>query len=428
MTTHDLGFDPLYPDVLSAVAGGLRLDLGEVQASVGVFPRSAWYNQPVEVVVLVQNMIDAPVEVRVELHPPARDPDGTPIRIAAAKLAVTQALEGGEVGVIRLPIMPQQPTAAMPALPIPVSVRARSRGGRPVRPPSGGAPPSVLAVSPFKLQALREVEFSDPLNDMRGDQMVVRFEVAGKQLPPPSVPPKPTYEALWKREHMDEERQKIGENLDAARVVASGFGYKEVYASLRHSTDELFALYGIPLHPAEAAAIAKLLTWTLADRSETDPSFHYEDLRWFQALAQTLAHDPTLARREPGEIVGRYLYESLVYDAVLLGFSIIRPRVRINLGDKAERAAYANKVIRWLAGHIPPDLTYVYLPLVMGGLTVNHFITGADDNPWDVLHGLQEAYRGRIRLVDARAHEIFDLLDRLLTLQEDDLRRARITP
>ncbi|MDZ4770837.1 MAG: hypothetical protein SGJ24_17055 [Chloroflexota bacterium] len=427
MTDHDLGFEPLYPDVLSAIAGGLRLDLTEIQAAVGVFPRSVYFNQPVEVIVILQNMIDSPVEVRVDLQAPAKDQDGAPVRIAAPKGAVTQVLSGGEVGVLRLPILPQTPTRANSALPIEVSVHARSRGGRTVRPPTGGAPPSVLSVSPFKMQALREVEFADPTEDMHGDNIVVRFDLASRQMPAPTTAMKTTYEPLWTREHMQEERQHIGEHLDAARMVATTFVRREVFSPLLRSTDELFALNGLPLHPGESRAIAKLLTHTLSDRSESDPAFRYEDLRWFQALAQTLAHDPTVARWEPGEIVGRYLYESLVYDAALLGFALIRPRVRINLGDRAERITYANKLIRWLAGQLPADLTYLYLPLVMGGVVVNPFVTGQGDDPWALLADLREAYRGRIRLADARAHEIFELFDKLLTLGEDDLRRARIT-
>lgn len=424
--TSELGFEPFYPDVLSAIAGGLRLDLPEIQAAVGVYPRSAYYNQPVEVIIILQNMTDAPAEVRVELQAPSRDADGAPIKIAAPRGAVTQTLSGGEVGVLRLPILPQLPTRPNAALPIEVSVRARGKLGAAIRPPAGGAPPSVLAVSPFKMQALREIDFSDPAEDMRGDNILVYFELASKQMPALTAVPKVNYEVLWTQANMVAERQNIGENLDAARMVATTLQVPDIFSPVLRSTEELFGLYGLPLHPGEARAIAKMLAYTLTDRSDTDPTFRHEDLRWYQTLAQALASDPTIARWEPGDIVARYLYESVIFDAVLAGFTLIRPRVRTNLGDRAERLAYANRVMHWLAGQLPPDLSYVYLPLVMGGIVVNAQVAPRGDDPWGLLGDLREAYRGRVRLADTRMPEIFEMVDKLITQGENDLRRARI--
>ncbi|MBK8024698.1 MAG: hypothetical protein IPK19_25565 [Chloroflexi bacterium] len=318
------------------------------------------------------------------------------------------------------------PTQPNPALPIQVRIKIRSRGGTTVRPPAGGAPPSVLAVSPFKLQALRDIDFADPVEDVRGESIVVTFDLASKQLPAPSSVPKTSYETLWSQQHMKEERTHIGQMLDSARVVATSFVRGEVFEPLLESTEEMFAIHGNPLHPGEAVAIAKLLTYALSDRSDSEPKFRYEDQRWFQVLVQTLAADEKVARWMGGEIASRTLYESVIYDAVLLGFALIRPRVRTNLGDRAERIAYANKVVRWLAGQLPPDLVYIYLPLVLGGVAVNHIVTGPGDDPWGMLEDLREAYRGRVRLADSSTQEVFEMLDRLIQHGEDDLRRSRI--
>ncbi len=431
MASHgDLNFDPLYPDVLGAIAGGARLDQGELQAAVGVFPRSAYYNQPIEVIVILQNMLDRPIEVRVLLTIPSKDEEGAPVKMGVEQNDIRQILQGGEVGALRIPVVPLMPTRANPAFPIAISIRSRSKGGNRVRPPTGAAPPSVLAVSPFKVQALREVGFIDPTKkeNIRGEHLLLRFELASKQMPPQLTPLKPTYEALWTQAQMREERQHLVEKMDQARLVAVSFTRREIYEPLLRSTDEIFADRGIPLHPGEAKAIAKLLTYTFSDRSDTEPGYRIEDQRWFQALTQALAADEKIARWSGGDIVGRYLYESVVYDAVLLGFSLIRPKVRTNLGDKTERIDYANKIVSWLAGQIDPDLTYVYLPLILGGVTVNYLVTGMGDDPWSIIAELHEAYRGRIRLVQGSTQEIFDMLDRLLTLAEDDLKRSRILP
>ena len=81
--------------------------------------------------------------------------------------------------------------------------------------------------------------------------------------------------------------------------------------------------------------------------------------------------------------------------------------------------------MRWLAGQASPDLIYIYLPLVLGGVVVNDQVTWQGDDPWALISGLREAYRGRVRLVEGDAMEIFDMLDKLLAKGEDELRRAR---
>jgi len=420
-----LHFEPLYPDVLGAIAGNLRVTIEPIQVAVGIFPRRAYVNQPVEVVAILQNMIDQAVEVKVTLELPTKDPNGKPIAFSTPKKSVTLHMTPGEAGVVRLPIVPIVPSQPAEDIPIRISLKARStRTGNPVRPPTRGAPPSVLAVSPFKLQVLRDIEFGD--HALEGESAVVFFDIAPKRLPAFTQTLKPTYEALWTRQQLNEERAHLIAKIDDARLIAHSFITSEVYLPIFHAVDELYAAHGLPLHPGESRAIAKLLTYTLSDQSDTDPNYRIEDQRWFQTLCQTLAFDETVARQNPGDIAVRHLFEALMYDAILLGFTLIRPRVRVNLGDKTERVHFANRFLKWLAGQSEPDLIYIYLPLVLGGVAVNHIVVAPKDDPWIMIDELREAYRGRVRLVSGDAAEIFDMLDKLLERGEEDLRRARI--
>ena len=62
----DFSFEQMYPDVLGAISSGVRVNIGEVlQIAPGIFPSQAYVNQPVELILLAQNMIDAPVQVAV---------------------------------------------------------------------------------------------------------------------------------------------------------------------------------------------------------------------------------------------------------------------------------------------------------------------------------------------------------------------------
>jgi len=371
-------------------------------------------------------MIDQNMDVKVALHLPTRSPAGKQIAISTPKKMVSLTMSPGEAGVLRLPLVAVPPTQPSGDIPVQVAVRYRSRSGKAVRPPTLGAPPSVLAVSPFKLQVLRDIEWVEHPHALSPENITVTFDIAPKQLPALQQTLKPSYEVLWAQEQMRDERRNIQSKVDEARLLAASFTRVALSDALLRATDDFYAVHGLPLHPGEAKAITKMLIYTLDDRSQIDASFHIEDQRWFQVLCQVLASDEKIARWSPGEIVTHYLYEPALYEAILLAFTLIRSRVKVNLGDRTERANYANRVMRWLAGQVEPDLTFVYLPLVLGGVVVNHQVTGPDDDPWRMLDALREAYRGRVRLVQGDASEIFDMLDKLLETAEEELRRLRI--
>lgn len=426
----DLEFEPLYPDVLGMIAGGLRVSFGEtLQAAVGIFPRSAYLNQPIEVIIILQNMTNQNVDVQVTLQLPRRGLDGAPMKLTTPQRTVTMTMSGGAVGVLRMPVMAQPPTAPTTDVPAQVNIKYRSRGaGKQVRLPTRGAPPSVLSVSPFKLQVLRDVEWVDHPLDAPPESITVYFDIAPKVLPEPQQALKPSYEVLWTQEKMPTERRNILNKVDEALVLAANFTRPAIFEPLLNSVTEVYAACGLPLHPAEANAITRMLVYMLEQRSQLDPNFRVEDQRWFQTLCQVLAHDAKIAQWEPGDIITRYLFEPVMYEAILVAFAVIRPRVRVNLGDRAERVNYANRMMLWLGGQTEPDLVYIYLPLALGGLMVNHQVTWRGDNPWLVIDGLREAYRGRVRLVEGSKMEIFDMLDQLLERGEDELRRSRILP
>lgn len=423
----DLQFDPYYPDVLGTIAGGLRVGVkDDLQVAVGIFPRSAYLNQPFEVIVILQNMLDQSLDVQLTLNLPRKAPDGSAMKLETPRKVVSMTMKAGEVGVLRLPVVALPPTPATPEVPAVVNIRTRSRGGNVMRLPTRGAPPSALSVSPFKLQALRDIEWVDHPLSLPPENITATFEIAAKSLPPLQQPLKPSYEVLWTHEKMLTERRNMLNKLDEARVLAATFTRQEIYQPLLRAVDDTYAACGLPLHPGEAQAIAKMLTYTVDNRTHLDPAFRLEDQRWFQTLTQVLAHDETIAEWEPGDIIARYLFDSLMYEGVLAAFSVIRPRVRVNLGDRAERIHYANRVLAWLSGQAEADQMYIYLPLVLGGVVVNHQVTGAGDSPWDVVDGLHEARRGRIRLASGSTSEVFDMLDQLLQQGEDDLKRSRI--
>jgi hypothetical protein len=284
----------------------------------------------------------------------------------------------------------------------------------------------VLGISSIKLQTLREVEFAAHTWNQSAEIMTTYLDIAPKRVPPIDQDLQPVYESLWTHEELEEERGLVQAKIVDAQRVAGRLTRASVFRPLLKIVDDRFAEKGMPLHPGEVQAIAKMVTYTLDEGLELEPGFATMESRWFQTLCQVLAHDENMEDLERGELVNKYLFDAALYDAVLLAFSIITPKVKEDLGDYNERHSYANRILTWFAGQGQPDLSYVYLPLVLGGMMVNMIVSGKEDNPWIMLHQLKEAARGRARLVTGEASTIFDLFDELMKQAEDALRRARI--
>lgn len=427
MNTPTLKFEPMYPDVLGAITGGQRINMDQLQVALGVFPQRTFLNQPLEIILILQNMVDQPMQLKVGLQLPTEDKKGNPVIIDTPRKTLSLNLRPGEVGVLRTPIVPRPPTAPGTQFPVRVAVRYRMpKPGRAVRPASGGAPPSMLGVSSFKLQVLRDVAFSAHMWKDSPDILTTYFDIAPKVMPDLNPDLKPRYESLWTYEEMAGERQLVQAKIEDAQSVANGLTRGSVYRPLLNAVDERFAGRDLALHPGEVKAITKMLTYALDEGLDLEPGFSVENSRWFQTLCQVLAHDDTVGDWDRGTLAVRYLFEATMYDAILLAFSVIEPKVNEDLGSKEERISYANRVLSWYAGQGQADLSYAYLPLVMGGIAISEFVKIRDENPWIMVEELREALAGRSRLFTGEAVAIFKLTDLLLTKAEESLRRSRV--
>ncbi len=421
-------FKPMYPDVLGAVTGGPRVSLGMLQLALGIFPQQAFLNQPIEVVLVLQNMVDQPMQVKVSVRVPATDKKGHPVIIETARNMVTLGLRPGEAGVLRMPMVAYPPTHPGKGFPVRVAVRYRTpEDAAFVRPPSGGPPPSVLEISPFRLQVLREIEFKSHKWNESAELVTAYFDIAPKRMPSAPQSLKHTYETLWTQEHMVKEAKLAQNYVEDARRMAVGFAHRPAYYEFIKIVGERFAERDMPLHPGEITAIAKMMAYTVDEAPQLETGFRLDNMRWFQALVQLLAHNQEYMDMDRGQLLVRYLFPDVLYDSVLMAFSVIQSKVEEDLGDHYERINYANRVLTWYAGHSKPDLNYIYLPLVMGGVVINRLVMlDRSENPWRLVDDLREAYRGRVRLASGESVVIFNMLNELLDAAAQNLRESRV--
>ena len=423
----DIHFEPMYPDVLGAISGGNRFTMQDLQCAVGVYPDRTFLNQPLEVVIILQNLVDQNMQVKVGVQLPKEDRKGNPVVMDTPKKTLALGLRGGEVGVLHVPVIPRLPTKPGSRFPVRVAVRYRtSSPGRAVRPQTGGAPPSILGISSFRLQALRDVSFVSHTWGQSTDIITTYFDIAPKLMPDLNQKIAPRYESLWTHEEMESEREVVLSKVEDAHRVANGLTRNNVYDTLLEAVDERFGTRGLPLHPGEVQAIAKMMTYTLDEGLILEPGFSLEKGRWFQTLCQLLAYDENIEDLDRATLINDYLFDAVLYDAIMLAFGVIAPKIDDDLGNEAEKYGYANRVLNWYVGQGQADLSYAYMPLVMGGIVVNLMATVSSENPWYMIEDMKEALRGRARLFTGESVALFKITRKLLEEADDALRRARI--
>jgi len=417
-------FNQDYPDVLGAIAGERRFVVHNIEYALGIYPQHAYLNQPVELILIVQNMVDGDVQVHVDVQASQRDAQGAPIHVEVARTEIVERLLSGEVGLMHVPIVVHPPASDTP---VTVKVVLHPMGGRDadlVRSGASGPQPSMLAVSPFRIQALRDVPFLQPEDDTLPAHLLT-FNVSGRVLPPTNMALAYRYETLWSVQEAGLESAFNRDHLQIAREIAQD--KTPIVEALEHITSERYAAQGLPLHPAEARAIACALAYTVELAPTQERSFALEESRWFRKLMTILSARPDLARLPRGTLFAEHLYDELLQDTLPLGFRLMQPRVQTNLGNFGERGAYAERIVAWLSGRGRADLNYVYMPLAMAGLLIARKIrTDRHQNPWRLVTGLHEAAAGRARLAGGVRGIVFNMLDDLLNYVERELKHAGI--
>jgi hypothetical protein len=420
-----MDFDLIYPDVLGAVTNQRRFHVGDVQYNVGIFPRQAFINQPIEIVILLQNTTNGDTATRVRVSLPNQDHKGKPVKFVASATREVVRLRSAEVGVLRLPIMAAPPTRAGRGYPIQVHIEnSGNANAKRVRPPDGGPPPSVVAVSPFHINVLQDVHFAESVTN---NTATLSVDIASKALQnDPGLALSPHYETLWSIKLLREERKAASEKIALAQKIAQGMFQQSPYQAYIDAVQERFGQVGQPLHPAEARAIARMLYYTTEDADALENAYDMEKTRWFKQLCQLLAHDEGIQQVPRDALFANNLLDAIIYDACHLAFSIVQSRVKENLGNMREQAIHTDKLLRWLNGGGTPDLNYVYMPLVLGGLIISPIVRlDSYENPWVVVDGMREALDGR-KTLQGDGVVVFDLTEQLMQGVIENLKTRRI--
>lgn len=413
-----------YPDMLGVLATEHLLVDDVLQCALGLFPQSTVVGQPIEALLLLQSLIDQPLPVQLTIKAPPRDTHGNLLNVFTPRPRFAFNLPAGETGLLHVPVVPELPTEPGSGYPIyvHVAVQKPDRFGR-VRPLSGGPPPSLLAISPFRVTVLRDVHFV--AQSAESNWLGVTFDVLTGRFPPRAEPPAPRYEALWTVRELAQERARTQEVAGEALRFARGLTRTNVYAPLLQRTRDVFGDAGLPLHPGEILFITKLLTYVMEDGLELEQGASLVQSFWFQRLCGLMASDPTVLDNVDQLI--KLLYSAVVQDAVLLGFKMVTHNTGVEFGDEDEQNGYAARVVGVVEGRLPASLEHIYVPLAMAGTMLVAQMTIGQENPWQSLAALQEARDGRTALAGGALREVFDILNQMIAKAEQHLHEMRIS-
>jgi hypothetical protein len=100
-----------YPDVLGYITGGVRQSFGALHGAVALRPHPVRAGRPFELVVLLQNAGNTPVDVSATVRLPEFDAKRQKGRFAVKGTHVTAQLLAGETGYIALPCLCHAETA-----------------------------------------------------------------------------------------------------------------------------------------------------------------------------------------------------------------------------------------------------------------------------------------------------------------------------
>jgi hypothetical protein len=92
-----------YPDVLGAITGGARCNIGVAQAALAVRPRVVRAGRPFEIILLLQNASGVDVDVTMTLHLPEVDAQKQRGKFVSktTRLVIGMASAGGLCGTAR---------------------------------------------------------------------------------------------------------------------------------------------------------------------------------------------------------------------------------------------------------------------------------------------------------------------------------------
>lgn len=389
---------PNYPDILGAITGGSRFNIDCIQCALSSRPDSIPAGQAFEAVMIIQNTVDSDVDVRVEVEIPQRDANKKKGVFYNKSSRLLVGLQPAEVGYVTMPIS-SSPNAAVAdgyVVTMKLQVKQLNKNAVKVRSPRGGgvfARATLSEQTQNEMQKLQGLTFSIDTGGKR-NQLQDTFEILPRGIASLREL-KPGWVSLWTmRDYLDESLIVKRVQNELAEILPH-LRREVVFKPLLQAVQEHFKQCLYPLHITEAIVITKLLTLVVEQTAEQAPvSAPSEIHSWYTQMARLLFQEKRFAQ-QPVYLVSKHLFTSILHDAILHGFTMVKTVLGEDFGDKDEIEAYAESVVSALISQEPLNFARTYLPLMAGGVIVNNRVTMPREPVQETLHSLSKAMKQR---------------------------------
>jgi hypothetical protein len=428
-----------YPDILGAITGGARCNIGVVQAALAVRPRVARAGRPFEIILLLQNACDVDVDVTTTLHLPEEDGKKQYGKFVTKNRRIVIGMAPAEVGYVVLPATTLPDTAPGDSYRVDVDIDAKPlQKPRRVREPEGGGEFSLEYLKPDareKVENLQTLAFSTvkrlgrntleaPLSLMSGTLgQIVNF--------------KPGWVSVCRLVDYADTRPLLHHYGDLLRTsILPALRRNELYPQLLQATKAKFTSAGFPLQETEAVLITKLMVLILEYASPSETGHGYiaagkygvmplierspltleappELPRWLTAMLQHVNRDARLASHAVTTVTD-LLYEDLLYDAAMLSFELVERETGEDLGGPEELEGYVRTLLNMIKDKAGLHFSQVYLPLIMGGIIVNDQLPVSKQSPADLLRSQASTMEARAAVLGDEEAALIEMTGQLI--------------
>lgn len=430
-----------YPDVFKFITDVEPITIGDTQIAITTRPMIARAGQPFEVILLMQNMNDQPVDFAVSINLPSKDARGQADRFQVKQERFIVGLRDGEAGYIKIPVSTAADTAISADYVASVDIAVKKQAqGEPVRSKEISIPLKAKTLSPEargQIASLKKLRFSAQQKRgglLRGssNNIQVKFGVRsgmGKTTQPPEAA---EWVSLWTLDAQLDPSLLVKKHREAIKTrLVPKLKRMNVYQPLFAKTTSHFEDLGYPLTDVEASAITRLLTLILEYGNPHDSTqnildggrFNIVQLiedtpnadaveapHWLGALMKAAIHEPRVLK-VPIKALPHVAYEALLYDAALHAFFEIERATGEDLGTTEQMEQYSERYLNSEAGQL--RFEDVYLPLVLGGVIVYDRVLLPEEKISDVLETIKYMLDDREDELSDDNEFVFKLADRI---------------
>jgi hypothetical protein len=421
---------PNYPDILGYITDDQALTLGVVQAALAVRPPVARAGRPFAVILLLQNMSDANVELEVTLKLPAKDAQGRRERFITQDEHNTVTLRPAEVGYLVTTVTPLPDTAPAPEYNIGLDLKIIPLSTKPrlIRRPLTDDDEvnldyyfSLSEDAVLRVIALKMLEFSV---SKRGILSTSTLDVSlGLAAAKAGMPPSKVTDgwfSLWTLGTGSDARPLLERYRDVMLnlIMPKLKNYQDVYRVLYPVVKQRFGRLYKGIEPIEVHYITKMMTYIIRlapappDRYFLLDEKLYTVVRllkkgwptdgtpiplphWCRGMLHLIGLDKQVVE-DPLLAFTSALFDDLLRDAVEHGFRMVQYATQQSLGDEDTLRDYTEHLLElMLHPKRPLSLSDLYLPLILGGITVAEETRMPRESSLDMLHQLMAVYQKR---------------------------------